>query len=65
MHKCSFCGASTLIAGTLTFFTGYRCEDRDYIIITDEDTGRPKGYLEILRYCPSCLLRHCFGEKAR
>lgn len=63
MHKCSFCGNNTIIAGTLVMYTGYRCEDRDYIVIQDEDTGRAKGYFEILRYCPACLWKYCMGKK--
>lgn len=60
--RCSFCDSNTIIAGTLLFYTSYRCEDKDYIMISDED-GRAKGYFEIMRYCPACLLKYCMGKK--
>lgn len=59
---CSFC-SNTIVIGTLLFFTGYRCEDKDYIILTEEDTGKGKGYFEIMRYCPDCLIKYCLGKK--
>jgi len=65
MKQCSFCGNNTLIAGTLHIFTTYRCEDKDYIILQEQYTGRIKGYFEILRYCPACLLKYCVGERKK
>lgn len=63
MKKCSFCLNNTIIAGTLVIFTSYRCEDKDYIIISEEGSSRSKGYFEILRYCPACLRKYCVGKK--
>lgn len=63
MTQCSFCLNDTIIAGTFVIFTSYRCEDKDYITISEEFTGRIKGYFEILRYCPACLRKYCVGKR--
>ncbi len=63
LNNCTFCGNNTIIAGTVVFYTTYRCEDKDYIVITEELTGKVKGYFEIMKYCPACLRRYCVGEK--
>lgn len=63
MKECNLCGKNTLIAGTFLVYTSYRMEDKDYLIISEKLSGRKKGYFEIIRYCPACLLRYCLGVK--
>jgi len=63
MKNCDLCGNATLIAGTFLVYTSYRVEDRDYIILSEERTGKKKGYFKVVRYCPSCLMKYCVGSK--
>ena len=62
MHSCSICGEESAISGTLVVFTTYRCEDKDYIILREDNSGKVRGYYEIVRYCPGCLDKYCLGR---